>query len=292
MDTAVELSPLNPNSLLPTGVRVTSNALFGSYDTHTLQIDSTGNNVTANIALGTRKVVTGSQFDLRLSATFGVFVGGNILQDNIAAGSDRLGYDIVGDSCDVATPLIADNHAQASLVGMIPRATDVAEKSCTVIRGFTTAFSWDFGLITMTGLPTDLDLIDCSFVNSKHAGVLAMRRGGMVEPAAVRYIGGSVVGATDASVCEVRHAFLPARASRQEISTASRCLRCNVLDMWNAFLRCVVVKTVRHCRRARRCRRWPRTPRRPAASRASRGSLTTRSRRSRRSAASSALSSR
>jgi hypothetical protein len=200
MDTAAELA----GSGLMGNVTLSDNAFFGSYDTHTVQADSTGNAITRNVALGTVKAPSGNQFDLRLPSTFGIFTHGNTLTDNIAAGSDRLGFNVVGEACGIAAPRISRNHAQSVTVGMIPRAAEGgAATSCTQIHGFTTAFAWDFGLITMTGLPTDLDLIDCSFVNSKHAGVLPMRRGGMTDTAVVRYIGGSVVGATDADVCQV-----------------------------------------------------------------------------------------
>ena len=201
MDTAVELG----GATLFGNVTVAGNALFGSYDTSTVQADSTGNTIINNVALGTVKAPTGNIFDLRLPATFGIYTGGNTLKDNIAAGSDRLGFDIIGEACGTADPRITRNHAQSTTVGMIPRAGDASSAAgCTQIHGYTTAFSWDFGLITMTGLPTDLDLIDCSFVNSKHVGVLPMRRGAMTDRAAVRYVGGSVVGVTSPDVCTVR----------------------------------------------------------------------------------------
>jgi hypothetical protein len=197
MDSAVEISAP------ATAINISGNAFFGSFDTHTVLVNTPGNSILNNAALGTFKVPV-SKFDDRLAATYGIFAGGNIVRGNLAAGSDRLGFDIVGDACDSPSPGISDNHAQSCTIGMIPRATDVPGKTCTLVSGFTASFSWDFGLLTLSGIPTDLELRDCSFVNSKHAAVLPMRKGGMMEVATVRYVGGSVVGVTHPDICSVR----------------------------------------------------------------------------------------
>lgn len=205
MDTAVLIS------VPATAINISGNALFGSFDTHTVQVNTPGNSILNNAALGTLKVPTGSHFDNRIPATYGIFAGGNVVRGNLAAGSDRLGFDIVGDACDSPSPGISDNHAQSCTVSMIPQATDVRGKMCTLVSDFTASFSWDFGLLTLSGISTDLELRNCSFVNSKHAAVLPMRRGDMTEVAAVRYVGGSVVGVTDPDVCSVRacHLWFP-----------------------------------------------------------------------------------
>lgn len=199
MDNAVELLGTTPG-----GATVDGNAIYGSFDRSTVVVAGTGHNVTNNVALGTSKVLTGSQFDMFLPATFAVLRGGNVVANNIAAGTTRIGFDIVGDPCDTEPPRITGNHAQGTLVGIVPRASDAAGARCTRVHSFTSAFAWDFGLLTLTGIASDLRIEDSSFVNSKHAGVLPMRRGAMTEEAAVEYSGGSVVGATHDDVCSVR----------------------------------------------------------------------------------------
>ena len=50
----------------------------------------------------------------------------------------------------------------------------------------TTIFmSWDFGVITTRGISTDVQLVDVNVLDSKHAGVLILRAGGITDPAQV-----------------------------------------------------------------------------------------------------------
>lgn len=99
-------------------VNVTESAFVGSYDTHTVAIESAGHRVTDTIALGTFHILGASKADQHLPATFFVTSPGVALQRTRAAGSDRFGYNVVGDVCDAEEVSFAGNHAQSSLVGI------------------------------------------------------------------------------------------------------------------------------------------------------------------------------
>jgi hypothetical protein len=182
-------------------VTVRDNAFVGGYDTHTVEVESSGHRVTDNIALGTFYVKAFSAFDQHQPTTFRIVGANNTVQRNIAAGSDRYSFMVRGDSCGPDAPLFSENHAQSSLVALIPIE---APGNCTRIHSFTAAFSWDFGLINVGGLTTQLELHHTSFVNSRGAAISPQLRGGMTFQQAFRYLGGTLVGVSDSDVCSVR----------------------------------------------------------------------------------------
>ena len=49
--------------------------------------------------------------------------------------------------------------------------------------------SWDFGVISTRGISTDVQLIDVNVLDSKHAGILILRVGGIADPAQVSFHG-------------------------------------------------------------------------------------------------------
>jgi hypothetical protein len=67
------------------------------------------------------------------------------------------GYHIPGEPCSRSQPLITNNVAHSNLAGIILRA-EPGGSSCSQLSNFTSYASWDFGLITMKGITSDLVL--------------------------------------------------------------------------------------------------------------------------------------
>jgi hypothetical protein len=124
----------------------------------------------------------------------------NTLVGNVAAGSDRLGYWLVGLPCGAAAGAFANNSAHSSLVGLVLRANDQGAP-CTQLSAFSTFLNWDFGLLTMKGITTDVRLVDIVAADNKHTGLLVLRAGGLAEPASVELAGALLVGQSEADVC-------------------------------------------------------------------------------------------
>lgn len=118
-------------------VNVTENAFVGSYDVHTIAVESAGHRVTDNIAVATFHILGPSKADQHLPATFFVTSSGVTLQRNRAAGSDRFAFNVIGDACGATEPSFLDNHAQSSLVGIRPLSAQggCAVVTCAVVPG-------------------------------------------------------------------------------------------------------------------------------------------------------------
>jgi hypothetical protein len=184
-------------------VTVSDSAFVGSYDTHTVQVSSSGHRLLDNIALGTFYVRAFSGFDQHQPTTFHIEGSSNVVQRNRAAGSDRYGFIARGDPCSSSAPLFSENHSQSSLVALIPREAR-GGGGCTRIHHFTAAFSWDFGMLNIGGLTTQLELRNASFVNTRNVAVSPQLKGPSAAfEQAFRYFGGAVVGVSDADVCAV-----------------------------------------------------------------------------------------
>ena len=61
----------------------------------------------------------------------------------------------------------------------------LSQAKCTALVNTTVFMSWDFGVISTRGISTDVQLIDVNVLDSKHAGVLILRVGGIADPAQV-----------------------------------------------------------------------------------------------------------
>lgn len=83
----------------------------------------------------------------------------NTIRGNIAAGSERLGFWLAGDSCDQSPALFSNNTAHSCLAGMLLIANSRGA-ACTKVTNFTTYLNWDFGIITMKGIETHVTLQD------------------------------------------------------------------------------------------------------------------------------------
>jgi hypothetical protein len=127
-----------------------------------------------------------SGFDNRLPASFKVLTPRNVITGNVAAGSERLGWDLYGMACSAAGNgtsgsgdsrfVFENNVAHTSLVGMILRASDESmAEGCTAVNNFHEYQNWDFGILTVKGIPTNVLLRGFRSLNPKHAGVLILR---------------------------------------------------------------------------------------------------------------------
>ncbi|CAG9461071.1 unnamed protein product [Pedinophyceae sp. YPF-701] len=162
------------------GIVFENNVLWGGWDTSTVMLAGGRRNVIRdNLGVGTRKIMEGkSSFDLALPAVFDAQVAGNIIQGNVAAGSDRIGFYVAGDNCGrIGTPAhrLANNTAHGALVGMI---LVQGLGLCTSVDGFTAHHNWDFGVLTMRGITgQDVHFNRLKLSDNKHAGILVLKRG-------------------------------------------------------------------------------------------------------------------
>ncbi|KXZ47882.1 hypothetical protein GPECTOR_32g495 [Gonium pectorale] len=72
---------------------------------------------------------------------------------------------------------------------------------CTAVRNFTSYMSWDFDIIPVRGISTDVFLKNFNSLNPKHAGILILKVGGLTEDALVTMVDGLVAGRTHPEVC-------------------------------------------------------------------------------------------
>lgn len=199
MDTNVRIMRASANAT------VQRNVLVDTLDAHQFIVDDTsvGNAIVGNLALGTTKFIgSKSSFDTgQIWATFLLMGYGNELRDNVAAGSDRAGYDIRGDPCDVGQPLITGNTAHSSLAGMIIRSNPTA--SCTLLTDLTLVRNWDFGLISLLGIETDLVMRRLTVADHKHAGVLILKKSDMDQSGRVDLQDSLIVGHSTLEACNM-----------------------------------------------------------------------------------------
>ncbi|KXZ47885.1 hypothetical protein GPECTOR_32g498 [Gonium pectorale] len=210
---------------------ITGNVMYFSYDKDTVIISTPGNTIQNNLALGTLKNMDGnSGFDIRLPATFLVNEPDNYIANNVAAGSERIGFYLYGPPCSSVnngfngTGLInlnglgsygggnasafrgyfLNNTAHSNLVGLIlkPSAASI-EDGCTAVRNFTSYTSWDFDVLPVKGISTNVFLKDFNSINPKHAGVLILKTGELTEDALVTMADGVVAGRTHPEVCSM-----------------------------------------------------------------------------------------
>jgi len=187
---------------------VRGNVLVGGFDTSTVRVDAGAANATivGNLVLGTRKLDNDdgkSSFDLVLPASFATrFSGNHMVRFNAASGSDRIGFDAVGSACDDPESF-RGNEASKSLVGLIPRRSGV--DGCTLVTDFIAHHNWDFGILTMTGLASDLHLDGVAVLETKHVGLQPLFRGGNADLRELLVSNSLFVGATGdlCNVCAV-----------------------------------------------------------------------------------------
>ncbi|GAX81123.1 hypothetical protein CEUSTIGMA_g8557.t1 [Chlamydomonas eustigma] len=183
-------------------VTLTGNVFYESYDVHTVDIETDGNIISNNLALGTIKEMANvSAQNLQVSATFNIASSNNVVSGNTAAGSERAGFILAGPPCG-APPSFFNNTAHSSIVGFWLKSSSESQAAgCTVLYNCTAFMSWDFGVITTQGIVTSVQLTNVNVLDSKHAGMLILKVGQMHDPAQVNITGGIFAGATGPEVC-------------------------------------------------------------------------------------------
>ncbi|KAG2496270.1 hypothetical protein HYH03_005503 [Edaphochlamys debaryana] len=188
------------------GVAVVENVMYEAYDISSIDVDTSGNVIRGNLALGTIKDMTGkSGFDLSMPCTFDIKSASNWVEDNVAAGSERFGFAYYGLPCasGFATGSFRNNTAHTGLDGMWLRASNESiPTGCTALRNFTTWMNWDFGIISMRGIPTDVLFEDVNVLDTKHVGVQVLRVGGFTEEASAEWKRGLIVGQSGSAFCD------------------------------------------------------------------------------------------
>ena len=149
-------------------------------------------------------------------------------QNNVAAGSERLGFDLRGDPCYYTSrynntypytygglPLVYNNTAHSSLIGFMLRDTDQLAgivdmtsggtyAACTQLAGFSGWRNWDFGVLAaVRGMSTNAVIDRVAVAETKHVGLRALqKRTSVTTEVNVTVSNSAFVGQTDASACQ------------------------------------------------------------------------------------------
>ena len=218
------------------GVEISGNVVWESMDYHAVRIGGTRNYLLNNLAHGTARYnANKNNFDFLYQANFLIQAGGNVVQGNVAAGSDRLGFDMVGDPCRYeqyygatnasllynGQPLIYNNTAHSALIGLMLRSTDqlvgqvdmtlptwavnggVQARTCTQVKGFSAWRNWDFGILaSVRGLSTDALFTNVAFAENRHSSLTPLLVSSDLSANTSLYIQNAVfIGQTNPSVC-------------------------------------------------------------------------------------------
>ncbi len=161
------------DSLNPTTLQ--GNVFFESIDSHTVLVDTPGNLVRGNLALGTVKNMAGrAATDRDVPASFKISHSSNQVDGNVAAGSERIGFSLAAQPCGAnSSALFRNNWAHSCLVGFDLRASrSSAQAGCSALTNVTAFLNWDFGVISLGGIATDVQLTDVNVADNKNAGIL------------------------------------------------------------------------------------------------------------------------
>ena len=95
-----------------------------------------------------------------------------------------------------------NNTAHSCLVGAWLRASVASSGvGCTALSNFTAHTNWDYGLLTLRGIDTDVRMYDVALLDNRHAGAALLRQGGFTERAGVSWRGGLLAGRTSPVLC-------------------------------------------------------------------------------------------
>ena len=210
-------------------VRISDNVFYFSYDKSTISIGNNGNTISNNLAVGMFKEMRSkSAQDQQLPASFFFTDSQNFVTGNVAAGSDRLGFSLPGMPCTGTVALtrgsFLNNTVHSSVTGVwLKSSTQSVGAFCTELANLTSYLTWDFGIITHTGIQTSVRITDVNVIDAKHvractppptnltcdlilfsqAGVLILKKGQMTDPAEVNFTRGVFIGASSPDVCNV-----------------------------------------------------------------------------------------
>ncbi|KXZ43941.1 hypothetical protein GPECTOR_77g37 [Gonium pectorale] len=187
-------------------IRIEENVMYEALDAHSVEVLTSGNVIKGNLVLGTIKDMSGgSTFDIKLPSQFRIAVASNWVENNVAAGGERLGYTYYGVPCSepFLTGSFLNNTAHSNLAGLWLQASDESSaEGCTALRNFTTYMNWDFGIISTGGITTDVRMVDVNVLDNKHAGVTLLRKGlTFAEKANLWWTGGLLAGQSSPAVC-------------------------------------------------------------------------------------------
>eukprot|EP00899_Mesostigma_viride_P025002 jgi/Mesvir1/5687/Mv15702-RA.1 len=191
------------------GIEVRDNVIFKTFDASAVSIWSgSGNSLINNLAMGVEKVWAGkSSFDSFKVSCFEVYSAGNTLVGNVAAGSDMIGFRVVGDECEDVRAGSAPSPAQSfrrnvahsALIGLL--LLDAAEdRACTGVGDFTAYRCWDFGVLA-ADFPSNVELRRLTLADNK-VGLLLNKKSSMdAIDVHTSLEASAIIGASSPDVC-------------------------------------------------------------------------------------------
>ncbi|GAQ89759.1 hypothetical protein KFL_005590010 [Klebsormidium nitens] len=182
------------------GFEFRSNVVYYNFDSSSVVLLSGSNNTIArNLALGNTKVMK-SPHDMHLPATYEIWAPRNSVTGNVAAGSERLGFRVIADSCN-GTADFAGNTAHTSLIGLyLHQGSDgKVARTCTAVRKFQAWRNWDFGILA-PNVASDVEIADVTLSDNRH-GVTVNKQSSMQQEGHVYISDSLVVGESARTKC-------------------------------------------------------------------------------------------
>eukprot|EP00735_Rhodelphis_limneticus_P009645 TRINITY_DN2840_c1_g2::TRINITY_DN2840_c1_g2_i1::g.6132::m.6132 TRINITY_DN2840_c1_g2::TRINITY_DN2840_c1_g2_i1::g.6132 ORF type:complete len:2077 (-),score=567.85,sp/Q86WI1/PKHL1_HUMAN/31.35/0.0,sp/Q86WI1/PKHL1_HUMAN/29.80/3e-30,G8/PF10162.4/8.7e-26,Beta_helix/PF13229.1/3.9,Beta_helix/PF13229.1/2.6,Beta_helix/PF13229.1/0.35,DUF1049/PF06305.6/0.19 TRINITY_DN2840_c1_g2_i1:1087-7215(-) len=152
------------------GVEISDNVFHRSFDNQ-IVVSGYANVLKRNLAIGTF-VESPDQLDshsLQFPATYYIMGESNIVQNNIAAGSQFAAFKVLGDSCDIpdSAALMVNNLAHSAVFGLQILGNG---QECAAVRGFTAYRCWTSGIFAgdkLSACPSSLYLKNLRLINNR-----------------------------------------------------------------------------------------------------------------------------
>ncbi|KAJ3227695.1 Fibrocystin-L [Clydaea vesicula] len=131
----------------PIAATLKNNIVFNTLES-SFKIFAEGVSLTENLALLTKYTTYSFQLDSEASRYIGTYESmgtTNILINNRAAGSESVGFIIVGQKCG-EWENIADNIAHSNMYGALVYSSTDTQTSCTTLENFSTYKNWIIGI--------------------------------------------------------------------------------------------------------------------------------------------------
>ncbi|KAG1658047.1 hypothetical protein FOA52_004206 [Chlamydomonas sp. UWO 241] len=221
--TAAPTAAASSGQVPPSMLAVSGCVLYESFDAPAVEVRTGAHaSIMGNLALGTIIDLEGAAMNARTRvsprATFELHDGAVVVASgNVAAGSEGVGWLLHGPACDSGSDAagsvsFSNNSAHSNVVGVWLKSSAASRAAgCTALANATVWMSWDFGVVTTGGIDTHVLMEHVNVLDSKHAGVMLLKRGLMHDPGEVNITGGVVAGASHplgCSFCSVRTAGL------------------------------------------------------------------------------------
>jgi hypothetical protein len=126
-----------PGLPLNAGLDIRDNVAYYNYDSSSIVLLSgTQNTIAHNLALGTTKFLKAGH-DMDQPASYEIWASGNIVSDNVAAGSERFGFRVIADGCNQAAGFVR-NSAHTNLIGLYLHvgSDGGSVRNCTAVKSF------------------------------------------------------------------------------------------------------------------------------------------------------------